>query len=111
VQDKETGKPAHVSGVPPDAFSATGQLWGSPLYNWKAMEKDNYAWWAQRMKRAFNLYDEFRIDHFRGLAGYWSIDAGETTAMNGTWKVRGLFDYGVGCEQCSGKGRWSLAMY
>lgn len=49
----------------------------SPLYNWKAMAKDNYAWWAMRMKRAYELYDEFRIDHFRGLAGYWAVKAGQ----------------------------------
>ncbi|CAM6130058.1 unnamed protein product [Calypogeia fissa] len=85
--DEKTGVPSWVSGVPPDAFSATGQLWGSPLYNWKAMAKDNYSWWSMRMKRAFDLYDEFRIDHFRGLAGYWAIKADEETALNGTWQV------------------------
>ncbi|KAL3683790.1 hypothetical protein R1sor_001812 [Riccia sorocarpa] len=74
--DEETGAPTMVSGVPPDAFSETGQLWGSPLYNWKAMAKDNYKWWVARMRRAYDLYDEFRIDHFRGLAGYWAVKAG-----------------------------------
>lgn len=93
--DPETGVPTFVSGVPPDAFSATGQLWGSPLYNWVEMEKDGYKWWAQRMRRAFDLYDEFRIDHFRGLAGYWSIPAEATTAMEGIWLMGprlGFFD-------------------
>lgn len=85
--DKVTGAPLLVSGVPPDAFSETGQLWGSPLYDWKAMAKDGYSWWINRMKRAFDLYDEFRIDHFRGLAGYWAIEADAKTAMNGKWKV------------------------
>ncbi|CAI7780373.1 unnamed protein product [Closterium sp. NIES-54] len=85
--DPETREPTFVSGVPPDAFSATGQLWGSPLYNWPAMAKDGYSWWAKRMRRAFDLYDEFRIDHFRGLAGYWSIPADSETAMNGRWMM------------------------
>ena len=62
---------------------------GSPLYNWRAMETDGFKWWAARMRRAFDLYDEFRIDHFRGLAGYWSIPAGAETAMGGTWVVCG----------------------
>ncbi|KAI5075207.1 hypothetical protein GOP47_0009283 [Adiantum capillus-veneris] len=84
--DKATGAPLLVSGVPPDAFSDTGQLWGSPLYDWKAMAKDAYSWWINRMKRAFDLYDEFRIDHFRGLAGYWAIAADSKTAMVGKWK-------------------------
>lgn len=84
--DPSTGAPAMVSGVPPDAFSETGQLWGSPLYDWKAMAEDGYSWWANRMRRAFELYDEFRIDHFRGLAGYWAIDAAEDTAMHGKWQ-------------------------
>lgn len=60
----------------------------SPLYNWRAMEENGFKWWAARMRRAFDLYDEFRIDHFRGLAGYWSIPAGSETAMDGTWVVR-----------------------
>lgn len=85
--DPATGAPALVSGVPPDAFSETGQLWGSPLYNWTEMAKDGYSWWANRMRRAFELYDEFRIDHFRGLAGYWAVDAAAETAMGGKWVV------------------------
>jgi len=79
------GKSMSVSGVPPDAFSKTGQLWGNPLYDWKAMKKDRYRWWVRRLKRAFDLYDETRIDHFRGFAGYWSVDAKEETAMVGKW--------------------------
>ena len=100
--DTETGAPAMVSGVPPDLFSETGQLWGSPLYNWKEMEKDGYTWWANRMRRAFELYDEFRIDHFRGLAGYWAIDAAAETAVEGKWQAgprEGFFDaiqYAIG---------------
>lgn len=80
------GAPLNVSGVPPDAFSETGQLWGSPLYDWKAQQKVQYSWWVRRLGRAFQLYDETRIDHFRGFAGYWSVDAKADTAMNGVWK-------------------------
>lgn len=85
--DPKSGAPALVSGVPPDAFSKSGQLWGSPLYNWKEMAKDRYSWWSNRMRRAFELYDEFRIDHFRGLAGYWAVEASSETAMRGKWLV------------------------
>ncbi|KAL0030183.1 hypothetical protein WJX77_001948 [Trebouxia sp. C0004] len=81
-----SGAPANVSGVPPDAFSETGQLWGSPLYDWPAHEREGYRWWAQRLGRSFQLYDETRIDHFRGFAGYWSVDAKADTAMGGVWK-------------------------
>ncbi|XP_058096621.1 4-alpha-glucanotransferase, chloroplastic/amyloplastic isoform X2 [Magnolia sinica] len=81
------GFPTLVSGVPPDAFSKTGQLWDSPLYDWKAMEKDRFAWWVQRIKRALNLYDEFRIDHFRGLAGFWAVPSESKVAMVGRWKA------------------------
>lgn len=81
------GFPLLVSGVPPDAFSETGQLWGSPLYDWKAMEKDGYSWWIRRVRRAQNLFDEFRIDHFRGFAGYWAVPSEAKVAMLGKWKV------------------------
>eukprot|EP00899_Mesostigma_viride_P022386 jgi/Mesvir1/3331/Mv13716-RA.1 len=83
--DRETGKPLFVSGVPPDAFSATGQLWGSPLYDWQAHADEKFAWWGRRLGRAMDLHDEVRIDHFRGLAGYYSIAADAETAMDGTW--------------------------
>lgn len=86
-QLNRAGWPILVGGVPPDAFSSTGQLWGSPLYDWKNMEKEGFSWWVQRMKRAFDLFDEFRIDHFRGLSGYWAVPAESETAMGGTWKV------------------------
>lgn len=79
------GKPTNVAGVPPDYFSETGQLWGNPLYNWKAMEKDGYAWWIQRMKNALTLYDIVRIDHFRGFESFWAVPAEEKTAINGKW--------------------------
>lgn len=80
------GKPALVSGVPPDAFAATGQLWGSPLYDWKAHAAEGFAWWRQRIARSMQLYDETRIDHFRAFAGYWAVEADAETAMVGTWK-------------------------
>ncbi|KAK4799016.1 hypothetical protein SAY86_024381 [Trapa natans] len=89
------GFPLLVSGVPPDAFSETGQLWGSPLYDWKEMEKNGFSWWIQRLRRAQDLYDEFRIDHFRGFAGYWAIPAEAKVATVGRWKVgpgKSLFD-------------------
>ena len=80
------GKPKEVAGCPPDGFSADGQLWGNPLYNWRAMKKDGYAWWTARIRQQLRFYDVLRIDHFRGFAGYYAIPAGEETARNGVWK-------------------------
>jgi 4-alpha-glucanotransferase len=93
--DRKTLAPAAVSGVPPDAFSGTGQLWGSPLYRWPAHAKQGYAWWASRMARHMQLFDETRVDHFRAFAGYWSVGAGAETAMGGEWRLgpgKALFD-------------------
>jgi 4-alpha-glucanotransferase len=93
--DKQTLAPAAVSGVPPDAFSATGQLWGSPLYRWPAHAKEGYSWWAGRMARHMQLFDETRVDHFRAFAGYWSVAADAETAMGGEWRAgpgKALFD-------------------
>ncbi|KAK9949748.1 hypothetical protein M0R45_005264 [Rubus argutus] len=87
VFQNRKGYPLLVSGVPPDAFSETGQLWGSPLYDWKAMEKDGFSWWIRRIRRAQNIYDEFRIDHFRGLAGFWAVPSEAKVAMVGQWKA------------------------
>ena len=81
-------QPTVVAGVPPDYFSKTGQLWGNPLYRWRAMQKDGYGWWLRRIRAALRLYDFVRVDHFRGFAGYWEVPAGEETAVNGRW-VRG----------------------
>lgn len=78
-------KPSRVAGCPPDAFCADGQLWGNPLYNYKLMKSDGYSWWINRCKRAFELYDVVRIDHFRGFEAYWSIPAGDKTAKGGKW--------------------------
>ena len=82
--DKEN-KPVGVAGVPPDYFAADGQLWGNPLYHWKAMKEDGYSWWKDRIRFMCELFDGVRIDHFRGLESYYSIPAGETTARNGKW--------------------------
>ena len=77
--------PKAVAGVPPDPFTDDGQLWGNPLYDWDAMERDGYGWWIRRIEGARSLYDCIRIDHFRGLESYWSVPYGETTAKNGVW--------------------------
>ena len=79
------GFPTVVAGVPPDYFSATGQLWGNPLYDWKYHKKTNYAWWMDRFKTQFLLSDIVRIDHFRGLESYWEIPADSETALTGKW--------------------------
>ena len=75
-----------VAGVPPDYFSATGQLWGNPVYDWKAHEGEGYRWWTERIRRAFELYDAVRIDHFRGFDRYFEIDAAAQTAVGGRWR-------------------------
>jgi 4-alpha-glucanotransferase len=80
-----TGRPLVIAGVPPDAFSATGQRWGNPLYRWSAHAAEGYAWWIERVRRTFELVDIVRIDHFRGFAGYWEIPASEATAVKGRW--------------------------
>ncbi len=84
-QFDEECRPVAVAGCPPDGFSATGQLWGNPLYRWDYHEKTGFAWWMRRMEFCFDLYDVVRVDHFRGFDEYYSIPAGEETAMHGTW--------------------------
>jgi 4-alpha-glucanotransferase len=79
------GRAKVVAGVPPDYFSATGQLWGNPLYDWDAMKKEGYDWWIKRIKSMTEIVDFVRIDHFRGFEAYWAIPAGEDTAVNGKW--------------------------
>lgn len=81
----ENREPTAVSGVPPDYFSETGQLWGHPLYRWDVMRQNGYDWWMRRIRHNLTLFDSVRIDHFRGLSAYWSVPAGETTALNGEW--------------------------
>ncbi len=78
-------RPYAVAGVPPDYFSETGQLWGNPLYQWEALRETGYAWWIKRVKHNAGLFDIIRIDHFRGLIGYWEVAAGERSAVNGRW--------------------------
>ncbi len=79
------GKPTAVAGVPPDYFAETGQLWGNPLYDWAAMQRDGYAWWIARLKRQLTQVDWIRLDHFRGFAAAWHVPAKDTTALNGVW--------------------------
>jgi 4-alpha-glucanotransferase len=89
------GNRVKVAGVPPDYFSATGQLWGNPLYKWKVLESDGYSWWIERFRQMFRMFDLIRVDHFRGFDAYWEVDAKARTAEHGRW-VKGpgmrLFD-------------------
>jgi 4-alpha-glucanotransferase len=80
------GRPRVVAGVPPDYFSATGQLWGNPLYRWDRMEADGYAWWIARMRMTLALVDRVRLDHFRGFVAYWQVPGDAATAMHGEWQ-------------------------
>ncbi|MEJ2441241.1 MAG: 4-alpha-glucanotransferase [Gammaproteobacteria bacterium] len=82
--DKQ-GQPKFVAGVPPDYFSVTGQRWGNPQYDWKAMQAEKFQWWQQRMQTQLQLFDLVRVDHFRGFEAYWEIKAEEETAINGRW--------------------------
>lgn len=79
------GYPTRVAGVPPDYFSATGQLWGNPLYNWEAHEAEHFSWWISRIRAQLRNLDILRVDHFRGFEAFWSIPYGEPTAVNGEW--------------------------
>lgn len=99
--DKD-GEPSFVAGVPPDDYSATGQLWGNPVYDWEEHEKDGYKWWLGRIEYNLHLFDILRIDHFRGFCKYWEVPGNSKNAMNGVWrdgpkmklfsKVNKLFD-------------------
>lgn len=82
----EDGQPAVVAGVPPDYFSSTGQRWGNPHFNWAALQRDNFAWWIERLNVHLSLYDLLRIDHFRGLESAWEIPITSTTAIEGQWQ-------------------------
>ena len=85
-QLEKDGYPTVVAGVPPDYFSATGQLWGNPLYDWDYHKKTHYDWWMRRIKGQLNMVDYIRVDHFRGFEQYYAIPYGEETAMHGKWK-------------------------
>ncbi|NQU51892.1 MAG: 4-alpha-glucanotransferase [Bacteroidetes bacterium] len=77
--------PTEVGGVPPDYFSATGQLWGNPVFNWHRLKERDYDWWMARLHFNLKMFNQVRIDHFRGLESFWSVSAGEETAINGKW--------------------------
>jgi 4-alpha-glucanotransferase len=81
----KAGYPTVVAGVPPDGFSASGQLWGNPLYNWEVHKKDGYTWWLSRVRSSLQVFDILRFDHFRGFAGYYEIPADDKTAEFGRW--------------------------
>ena len=82
----EDRKPIEVAGCPPDGFSADGQLWGNPIYDWEAMKKNKYKWWKNRLGAGLKIYDVIRIDHFRGFDSFYAIPYGEKTARNGVWR-------------------------
>ena len=83
--DSQTLESAYIAGVPPDYFSATGQLWGNPVYDWDKLEETNFSWWIERFRATLEYVDIVRIDHFRGFEAYWRVPAGEETAINGEW--------------------------
>ncbi len=82
----EENVPTSVAGVPPDAFTADGQLWGNPIYDWKAMQTDGFSWWEARMRSTLERFDVARLDHFRGLESYWAVPYGDPTAATGHWE-------------------------
>ncbi|MBD3392680.1 MAG: 4-alpha-glucanotransferase [Chitinivibrionales bacterium] len=81
----DQGRRLRLSGVPPDYFSADGQLWGNPVYRWDVIARDDYGWWERRLRRTLDLVDIVRLDHFRGFSAFWAVPAGSETARNGTW--------------------------
>jgi len=89
----EDKMPLTVAGVPPDYFSATGQLWGNPVYRWDVLKETGYAWWIQRTRHNLALFDIVRIDHFRGFVAYWEVPAGEKDAVNGKWVEAPAWDF------------------
>lgn len=95
--------PVRVAGCPPDGFSATGQLWGNPLYRWDVMKEDKYSWWVRRMKAASEVYDIIRIDHFRGFDSYFAIPYGDETAEFGEWMEGPGIEFFISLEQQLGK--------
>ena len=102
-QFDEDNQPKAVAGCPPDAFSATGQLWGNPLYKWDYHKSTGYAWWLLRLAHVFKLYDTVRIDHFRGFDEYYSIPFGDQTAERGHWEKGPGIELFRAVEQALGK--------
>ena len=94
---------ARVAGCPPDYFSADGQLWGNPLYNWPYHKQTGYVWWIRRVRHALGIYDLLRIDHFRGFDTYWAIPAGSSTACTGKWEIGPRMDLFHALEAALGK--------
>ncbi len=82
----DEGARTGLAGVPPDAFSDDGQLWGMPVFKWEVHQQEGYTWWIERLKKNMELFDLVRLDHFRAFADYWEVPAGEDTARNGEWK-------------------------
>lgn len=99
----ENGTATGIAGVPPDAFSADGQLWGMPVFKWDVLKERNYDWWITRIKRNRELFDLIRIDHFRAFVSYWEVPAGETTAKNGEWKPGPGRDFFVAVQDALGE--------
>ena len=102
-QFDENCNPIAVAGCPPDGFSATGQLWGNPLYRWEYHKETGYAWWLNRLKATFEKYDVLRIDHFRGFDEYYAIPYGEPTAENGKWEPGPGYDLFKTMKEVLGK--------
>ena len=97
----EKGEPSAVAGVPPDAFSDEGQLWGNPIYDWEKMKKDGYAWWKKRIDDSLKLFDIVRIDHFRGFDRFYAIPSDSPTAKIGEWRDGPSAELFVGREDCN----------
>ncbi len=104
----EDCRPIDVAGCPPDAFAATGQLWGNPLYRWDYQEKTGFAWWKRRMAATARLYDVVRIDHFRGLVGYYAIPAADKTAEHGEWRKGPGLAFFEAVQSALGDTKWIL---
>ena len=97
-------RPTEVAGVPPDAFTADGQLWGNPLYDWERMARDGYPWWMARFEHLSRIYDVLRLDHFRGFEAYYAIPYGDETARNGRWREGPGLDFFRAMERRVGRG-------
>ena len=102
-QTDENLNPVEVAGCPPDAFTADGQLWGNPLFDWERMREDGYRWWLRRIGFQFRLFDVLRIDHFRGFDEYYAIPFGDKTARNGRWKPGPGLDFFQAVNKALGK--------